>query len=88
MFRAEIGTIALLTSYFRVINEIHCPSYFQYKQVALKLALIGRYQGSRSSGTFSDVKDSSCIISSILLSSRMLCSGVEQKSKAQKYTST
>ena len=29
--------------FFRVINEIHCPSYLQYKRGALKRALTERY---------------------------------------------
>ena len=38
-----MGTIALLTPFFRAINELRCLSYFQYKQGKLKLALKERY---------------------------------------------
>jgi len=43
VFRAAMGTIALLISFFRMINEIRCLSYFQFKRVELKLALKERY---------------------------------------------
>jgi hypothetical protein len=43
VFRAEMGTIALLTSFFRVINEVRYLSYFQYKQVTLRQALKERF---------------------------------------------
>jgi hypothetical protein len=38
-----MGTIAMLTCFFRVISVIRCPNYSQYKQIALKQALIGHY---------------------------------------------
>ena len=38
-----MGMIALLTSFFRVINEVRYLSYFQYKQVTLRQALKERF---------------------------------------------